>query len=159
LECEGKGGQPPISLAEFTLHGSGDQDFYDVSLVDGYNLPILIDVVDGTYKSNGGDYDCKRAGGCFKNLNDNTICPSELRVVKNDRTVGCKSACNALNTDQYCCRGDHSTPETCKLSDWPKDYHAIFKDACPKAYAYAYDDKTSTFFCRGVKYPSPTYRV
>ncbi|CAL9129743.1 unnamed protein product, partial [Musa acuminata var. zebrina] len=33
---------PPVTLAEFTLAGSssGDQDFYDVSLVDGYNFGV-----------------------------------------------------------------------------------------------------------------------
>ncbi|THU59282.1 hypothetical protein C4D60_Mb07t00480 [Musa balbisiana] len=36
------GGSPPVTLAEFTLAGSssGDQDFYDVSLVDGYNVGV-----------------------------------------------------------------------------------------------------------------------
>ncbi|GMT17200.1 hypothetical protein PFISCL1PPCAC_8497, partial [Pristionchus fissidentatus] len=159
LQCEGRGGQPPVSLAEFTLKGHGDQDYYDVSMVDAYNLPVLIDVVEGTYRTKGGPYDCMRAGGCFNDLNANSICPSEIRVVKNGRTVGCKSACLAFNTDQYCCRGAHSTPQTCRSSDWPRNYSAIFKDACPKAYSYAYDDQTSTFFCRGINSPSPTYRV
>ncbi|KAG5011417.1 hypothetical protein JHK86_023678 [Glycine max] len=38
LKCDGVGGAPPASLAEFTLD-SQEGDFYDVSLVDGYNLP------------------------------------------------------------------------------------------------------------------------
>ena len=32
----------PVSLAEFTLHTSENQDFYDISLVDGYNIPLAI---------------------------------------------------------------------------------------------------------------------
>lgn len=36
VECSGGGADPPASLAEFTLAGSGNNDFYDVSLVDGY---------------------------------------------------------------------------------------------------------------------------
>lgn len=43
VACNGAGAIPPASLVEFTLAapniGSG-QDFYDVSLVDGFNLPI-----------------------------------------------------------------------------------------------------------------------
>lgn len=36
-------GVPPATLAEFTLGGtSGNPDYYDVSLVDGYNLPVSI---------------------------------------------------------------------------------------------------------------------
>lgn len=39
VECSGAGAKPPATLAEFTLNGTGGLDFYDVSLVDGYNLP------------------------------------------------------------------------------------------------------------------------
>ena len=41
LECI-HSGVPPVSLAEFTLD-AGDLDWYDVSLVDGFNLPMSID--------------------------------------------------------------------------------------------------------------------
>ncbi|CAD6266721.1 unnamed protein product [Miscanthus lutarioriparius] len=34
-------GQPPLTLAEFTLGTSGgNQDFYDISVIDGYNLAM-----------------------------------------------------------------------------------------------------------------------
>ncbi|KAK1056833.1 hypothetical protein LTR33_013798 [Friedmanniomyces endolithicus] len=39
--CKGPG-VPPATLAEFTLAGSQSQDFYDISLVDGYNLGLAI---------------------------------------------------------------------------------------------------------------------
>ncbi|XXH05917.1 Palmitoyltransferase pfa5 [Hypoxylon texense] len=41
LDCE-YGGAVPVTLAEFNLAGgvTGRQTFYDISLVDGYNLPI-----------------------------------------------------------------------------------------------------------------------
>ncbi|CAL1354904.1 unnamed protein product [Linum trigynum] len=42
VECSGAGAAPPATLAEFKLDGYGGQDFFDVSLVDGYNLPVLI---------------------------------------------------------------------------------------------------------------------
>ncbi|KAG8905726.1 hypothetical protein FRB99_008363, partial [Tulasnella sp. 403] len=43
LECNPRTGTgvPPATLAEFTL-GSQGTDWYDVSLVDGYNLPMKI---------------------------------------------------------------------------------------------------------------------
>nr|CAD2176479.1 unnamed protein product [Meloidogyne enterolobii] len=41
IECKGTGGEPPMSLAEFTF-GTKDGDFYDVSLVDGFNIPVEI---------------------------------------------------------------------------------------------------------------------
>jgi hypothetical protein len=35
-------GQPPATLAEFTLSSATNQAFYDISLVDGYNIPVGI---------------------------------------------------------------------------------------------------------------------
>ena len=35
-------GVPPVSLAEWTLGVNGTPDFYDVSLVDGSNLPMTV---------------------------------------------------------------------------------------------------------------------
>ncbi|KAI9810080.1 MAG: hypothetical protein M1827_006691 [Pycnora praestabilis] len=35
-------GDTPLSLAEFTLGAYGGKTFYDISLVDGYNLPLAI---------------------------------------------------------------------------------------------------------------------
>ena len=42
LECNGAGGIPPVTLAEITLNGAGGLDFYDVSLVDGFNVPVQV---------------------------------------------------------------------------------------------------------------------
>ncbi|KAL9104932.1 MAG: hypothetical protein Q9163_000177 [Psora crenata] len=39
VDCKG---DTPVSLAEFTLASSSGQTFYDISLVDGYNLPMAI---------------------------------------------------------------------------------------------------------------------
>lgn len=38
-------GNPPATLAEFDMSGAGDQAYYDISLVDGYNLPMAIVLV------------------------------------------------------------------------------------------------------------------
>jgi hypothetical protein len=42
LQCNGAGGIPPVTLAEITLNGAGGLDFYDVSLVDGFNVPVQV---------------------------------------------------------------------------------------------------------------------
>ncbi|KAJ7948097.1 Thaumatin-like protein, partial [Quillaja saponaria] len=42
IACNGAGAIPPASLVEFTLAANGGQDFYDVSLVDGFNLPVSV---------------------------------------------------------------------------------------------------------------------
>lgn len=41
LECDGNGASPPASLFEITLGKGTDKDYYDVSIVDGYNLPLI----------------------------------------------------------------------------------------------------------------------
>ena len=127
------------------MDGWQGQDYYDVSLVDGYNLPIQISPIAGSFKkAGGGKYDCNPAG-CHSDLNAH--CPPELAQKSGGHTVACFSACMKLNTDEYCCRGAHNKPETCKSRDWKVNYPAIFKQSCPDAYSYAYDDHSSTFPC------------
>ncbi|XP_064940450.1 pathogenesis-related thaumatin-like protein 3.5 isoform X1 [Musa acuminata AAA Group] len=135
LKCSASG-QTPATLAEFTL---APLDFYDVSLVDGFNLPITVTPVNGQ----GGN--CSSAG-CDGDLRDN--CPSELAVKFDGKTVACRSACDVFNTDQYCCRGVFGNSVICQ----PTYYSKIFKQACPGAYSYAYDDPTSIFTCVGGDY-------
>ncbi|XP_043690891.1 pathogenesis-related thaumatin-like protein 3.5 [Telopea speciosissima] len=137
LQCAGAGGVPPTTLAEFTL--DSPMDFYDVSLVDGYDLPVSIVPVDG------GSGECKPTK-CVSDLNRN--CPRSLQVRNKKEVVACKSACMAFNTPQYCCTGEFGSPNTCK----PSNYSMAFKASCPTAYSYAYDDATSTFTCKGANY-------
>ena len=84
--------------------------------------------------------------------------------------IGCKSACvanldghprsSSLNFLLYypctnthrtsedsnnCCSGSHNTPQTCPKSK--VQFYDYFKNACPNAYAYAYDDKTALKTC------------
>lgn len=140
LECAGAGATPPATLAEFTLDGGGGMDFFDVSLVDGYNLPMMVT------PSGGSGHNCTYTG-CMADLNG--ACPAALKVMNSDGDgVACKSACEAFGQQQYCCSGEYGTPDTCK----PSSYSLLFKTACPRAYSYAYDDKTSTFTCNGADY-------
>ncbi|CAN0920372.1 Thaumatin-like protein 1a [Linum grandiflorum] len=133
VECNGKGGVPPATLAEITLTGADDT--YDVSLVDGFNLQILM-----APAAPQGDK-CKSTS-CRADIN--AVCPPQFQTKGPDgRVVGCKSACAAFNQPQYCCTGDYSKSETCP----PTEYSKFFKDQCPEAYSYAYDDPTSTFTC------------
>lgn len=134
LECNGAGATPPATLAEFFI-ASGGSDFYDVSLVDGYNLPMIVE-------ANSGSGSCA-ATGCVTDLN--RMCPNELRVGDGQ---ACKSACGAYGSPEYCCSGAYASPSACK----PSMYSQMFKSACPKAYSYAYDDATSTFTCSGADY-------
>lgn len=141
IQCNGAGAEPPATLAEFTLAGTQSnikQDFYDVSLVDGYNLAIAVSNI-------GGSGTCGTAG-CTSDIN--LQCPGALQVLDEGDIVGCKSACDAFQSTEYCCQGAYANPSTCK----PSVYSQIFKAACPHAYSYAYDDPTSTFTCTGADY-------
>ncbi|KAF6167717.1 hypothetical protein GIB67_017212 [Kingdonia uniflora] len=130
--CNGAGAIPPATLAEFTLGGYGGKDYYDISLVDGFNLPISI-----TPRGRPG---CG-VSSCSRNVN--SVCPGQLSVRNGSGTVACKSACLAFHSPQYCCTGSYGQPSTCP----PTNFSRVFKNACPQAYSYAYDDKTSTFTC------------
>ncbi|OIV92493.1 hypothetical protein TanjilG_02256 [Lupinus angustifolius] len=134
ISCNGAGGIPPVSLVEFTLSGFGGNDFYDVSLVDGFNVPVSITPQKGSKGCN--------ITSCPNDVNK--VCPQDLALKGSDGSViGCKSACLALNQPQYCCTGAFNAPDKCP----PTNYSKIFKDQCPQAYSYAFDDKTSTFTC------------
>ncbi|KAL8151723.1 hypothetical protein V2J09_021531 [Rumex salicifolius] len=135
VECNGAGAEPPATLAEFTLNGANGQDFYDVSLVDGYNVPMFVE-------ASGGSGACASTG-CLVDLN--TRCPDELRA---EGGGACRSACEAFGSPEYCCSGDYNSPGACK----PTVYSQVFKSACPRSYSYAYDDATSTFTCSGADY-------
>ncbi|XP_048629488.1 pathogenesis-related thaumatin-like protein 3.5, partial [Brassica napus] len=134
LKCSASG-KPPASLAEFTLAAL---DFYDVSLVDGFNLPMSVTPMNG--KGN-----CSVAG-CVADLRSK--CPPELAVKSKGKVVSCRSACDVFDRDEYCCRGVYGNPVTCR----PTNYSKMFKEACPTAYSYAYDDPTSIFTCSGTDY-------
>ena len=134
INCTGPG-SPPATIADFTL---GEIDYYDVTLVDGFNLPIAIRAVNGTGNCS--------AAGCDGDLRQS--CPSELTAKKDDRVIACRSACDVFNTDEYCCRGTFGNPVTCL----PSNYSMRFKQVCPAAYSYAHDEPTSILTCSGADF-------
>ncbi|TYI97687.1 hypothetical protein E1A91_D01G160500v1 [Gossypium mustelinum] len=136
ITCNGGGAIPPASLIEFTLAPNNGKDFYDISLVDGFNLPLSV-------TPHGRLLGCNTTS-CAADVN--TVCPSELQVKGlGGGVIACKSACLAFKQPQYCCTSAYNSPATCQ----PTKYSKIFKSQCPQAYSYAYDDKTSTFTCTG----------
>ncbi|KAI4323646.1 hypothetical protein L6164_023235 [Bauhinia variegata] len=141
--CSGNESRPPTTLIEFSLASNGkSNDFYDVNLGDGYNLPVIV-VPRGPFGTS-----C-RSVGCVVDVN--VECPAELMVYSDNQranVVGCMSACAAFNSSQFCCKGDHNTHETCP----PTNYSQFFKTACPRAYSYAFDDEDNTSTCSQADY-------
>lgn len=148
FQCVGSGGIP-ATLGEFSLSAWGGMDFYDVSMVDGANLPMYINIGHTSTKDPVSSTGCS-SGGCTKPVN----CPSAMQVSAGGKVVACETACAAFNTDAYCCRGAWSGRDKCIPSKWPVDYTKVFKNAEPYAYSYAYDD-SATMPCKG----SCSYRV
>ncbi|XP_022905192.1 uncharacterized protein [Onthophagus taurus] len=138
IKCGGNGGTPPATLVEIQLRAHAGQDFYDISLVDGFNSMALIRPVNGKG-------DCPTLQ-CKKDLNRN--CPKDLRLYYSGFVIGCKSACLLKNEPKYCCTESFG-PDRCNPNTWPSNINSAkyFKANCPQAYSYAYDDKSSLYTC------------
>ncbi|GJZ68737.1 G-type lectin S-receptor-like serine/threonine-protein kinase [Tanacetum coccineum] len=135
VECNGNLYKlPPATIVEFGLNQG--QDFYDVSLVDGYNLPMLIKPTGGS----GSELRSCAKTGCIDDLIQR--CPPELKS-----GGGCRTACQVFGSPEYCCRSSFDSPTMCK----PTAYAQLFKSACPRSYSTAYDD-TATYMCSGSDY-------
>ncbi|KAG8942665.1 hypothetical protein FRC04_003566 [Tulasnella sp. 424] len=142
-------GVPPATLAEFTLSAADGNDWYDVSLVDGYNLPMRITNSAGCHVAD-----------CPVDLGPN--CPSALKGPFDSTgfPVGCKSDClvdsNPTNSPS-CCSGSHNTPATCPNSGVP--HYSYFKSNCPNSYVYAYDESSGTALWTCSASSKPNYTI
>ncbi|KAI4999231.1 hypothetical protein ZWY2020_003820 [Hordeum vulgare] len=105
----------------------GKEDYYDVSLVDGYNVPVVVEPSAAGARRRGAWWTQRAVPGGAEGAGGR----------------GCRSACEAFDRPEYCCSGAFGGPDTCR----PSAYSQAFKAACPRAYSYAYDDATSTFTC------------
>jgi hypothetical protein len=143
FQCKGWG-TIPATLAEVNFDAWDNLDFYDVSMVDGSNLPMYINVSGGSATNKVSSNGCVKAG-CTKAV----VCPKVLDVKAGGKVVGCISACARLGGNQYCCRGKYAPRADCNPAKWPVDYAAVFKRAEPYAYSYVDDDATSVYVCKG----------
>uniref|UniRef100_A0A0D3C631 Protein kinase domain-containing protein n=1 Tax=Brassica oleracea var. oleracea TaxID=109376 RepID=A0A0D3C631_BRAOL len=136
IECS-KEAVPPATLAEFNLVSDGGNDYYDVSVINGYNLPVLVTPENGLCKSIGCDIDIKKT------------CPTELWMpdIRSNDPYACRTSCQKNQTRELCCVGHYQEvgipPQECKRTI----YSETFNRTCPGAYSYAYDSNSSTFTC------------
>lgn len=117
LGCQGRG-SPPNTLAEFSSN-QFNMDFQDISLVDGFNLPMHLRPTTGA----------SRGIKCSDDINSQ--CPAKLKA-----PGGCNNPCTVFKTNEHCCTNG---PGSCTSSQF-------FKDRCPDAYTYPLDDP-ATFTC------------
>nr|TKR74962.1 hypothetical protein D5086_0000290030 [Populus alba] len=140
LECSGNRGASPVTELEITLGGFNGLDFFDVNLLGGFNLPLLVVPI---------GQNCSSIG-CIDDFNES--CPAELEVTNGteEKSVGCRSACDALKLPIYCCNGRMSSFK-CK----PSLYSRFFKNSCPQGFTYYFEDNGNiTYTC-----PSTDYQI
>ena len=127
----------------------GDVDFYDISNVDAYNLPIAVIPVPGSY-SGANPNDPFSCGSIAFAQDLDAVCPPPLQTInsQNHKVVDCTNQCgvDGLKTIPLCatCTGSGQ----CETNA----YSLVFKTACPGCYSFSYDDATSTYACRGADY-------
>ena len=206
LECPvGVGGAPPATLAEFTvMPPSGGSDFYDVSNVDGSNVPLAIAPTPGTFDTTpppGANvpYYCGSPGCTSATAARSRVLvgpPSTLprraagpgprplrRLPQREPGVRGRSLephaglrergrpvrlhrrrPNGVSGSCYSARARARAAAVARAGrppararartrldppSLPGKYAQVFKDACPTAYSFPYDDLTSTFTCLG----------
>ncbi|TRO70678.1 hypothetical protein FKB34_17475, partial [Glycocaulis profundi] len=114
----------PNTVAEFALKQYADYDYFDISVIDGFNLPMQ-------FSPNSGG--CTRGIKCAANINGQ--CPAPLQT-----RGGCNHPCTVTKRDKDCCSGQFQ--QNCQ----PTTLSNFFKNLCPDVRSYE-ADKTSTFSC------------
>ncbi|GAA5854605.1 hypothetical protein JCM3766R1_005781 [Sporobolomyces carnicolor] len=133
VECDDHAMARDGNLVEMNLNDQGrGTDWYDVSAVPGFTLPITLVPGDSTCVS----------VHCTTDLNP--TCPDDRLKILDDSgdTIGCKSACfagvNAGDNSPNCCSGSFLSHEACQPQ--MVDFYDFFKAGCPAAYAYPRDE-------------------
>jgi PKD repeat protein len=119
LQCSGVGSTAPASKGEMNMDLTSGIDYYDVSLVDGYNLPMQItprDYNPAYVNADPADLFRCTSAGCL-NSSALSSCPSDLTYLPNGNLVGCQDDCSLATiyhnvspyyftqsqVDAYCC--------------------------------------------------------
>ncbi|KAL8106764.1 hypothetical protein AgCh_023509 [Apium graveolens] len=124
LECKGYG-KAPNTVVEYALNQFNNYDYYDISVIDGFNIPMEF----GPTTDVGGE--CKLSS-CTADIIGQ--CPDPLKF-----PGGCNNPCTVYKTNEYCCY-----QEPCN----PTDYSRFFKERCPASLSYK-ADQTANYSCPG----------
>jgi len=153
------------TLFEWTFGQWNNLDWFDISLVDGWNMPMLVT----TSVAGATGFDC---GPIVCTAFTPSSCPAELTLKNSDGSFQfCQNACDAVNDASLvakypilakskaavlnCCSGK------CTPTTWPAssiagvNYYQVFKNKCKTSYAWSGDDPTSTFTCN----KNPSYTI
>ncbi|KAF8062655.1 Glucan endo-1 [Scenedesmus sp. PABB004] len=163
--CPPGGCSPPAETkVEFNWPTDPNADcWYDVSLVDGFSLPMRI-----TPANAPASHPTCTPTACDVSL---AACPTDeadvgdLRAVVGGQVVACLSPCKKWNYDApwglhkseqvepglwFCCPTPPTTPATCSANRIVNTkYVNLVRSACKTAYSYAYDDTAGLHACPG----------
>ncbi|GAA5998486.1 thaumatin family protein [Rhodotorula paludigena] len=115
-----------VNVGEWNLDSWGGMDFWDISCVPGWTLPMSI-VPDG---------ECDPLS-CTKDVN--AACPDDRMKLKDadGNVIGCLSACmakiNAEEPSMNCCSGTYNSMEACAPPS-QVDFYDTLKPLCENAY-------------------------
>ena len=142
-QCRGWG-EIPATLAEYDMDSWDHLDFYDVSMVDGSNLPMYITIARGRPGTGSRRTGASGAPAAHRRSDARRRCRS---TAAGGSSPASRRA-HGFGTDRYCCRGQYA--DGCSpATTWPIDYARVFKRAEPYAYSWSGDDATSVFTCAG----------
>lgn len=112
--CTSDGGQGRGTLVQFTINAGG-VDNYNVTLSDGFNLPVEMRPI-GSTTSDPGDEDCQPAG-CAADLG--VVCPEGLgRPGSGEDQAYCANPCNACDECPGCSSCDPDSPDCSACGDF-----------------------------------------
>ncbi|KAK9677474.1 hypothetical protein RND81_11G145100 [Saponaria officinalis] len=142
IECTGQSLTFPVTLADFSFSiiNNNENDFYDVTVAQGYNLPLM---VAPNVKTGAG---CD-VTGCVFDLKKS--CIAELAVLSDPTSSSSIIVCRGLcDVDKACC----NSTAGCSGLDSPFS-PLIYKKPCPRAYSFPVgeDEDDASFRCDGSK--------
>ncbi|KAK8843960.1 hypothetical protein IAR55_006752 [Kwoniella newhampshirensis] len=149
VECDGsKYGSPGATLAEFNMANGGQLDYYDVSIVEGYNLPMEITSSDPSCMT----------GSCGVGTDLLNACDPKLVYPKgSDRIWSCNSACgndiqfqdgingklitaDKGNNPACCQKNGVAVGDSINCPNTYVPFYTAIKKMCHNAYIYPVDD-------------------
>ena len=145
FQCKGWG-TIPATLAEYDLDAWDNLDFYDVSMVDGSNLPMYINPTTGARDQEGQPARLRPGrlhhGRALPERARRSTCTRQVR-----RAASRPAPSSAATSTAAAASGRRGRSATRRK--WPVDYARVFKRAEPYAYSYVDDDATSVYVCSG----------
>jgi len=184
LQCGGIGVTIPATKGEINFDQNGVTT-YDVSIVDGFNVPMLIEINPATGKkvpldANHAYFDCGPAGtktDILPLFKDTGLTSRLIMKTKAGEMAAIWSACSVSSApnpqdprwEEYCCKGVYESAQKykengnhkCDPTTWPADLNtaAFFHKYLKGSYSYAYDDDAATFQCRNKDEDTPVSAI